>query len=173
MANPVGIISSAVSAGVSIYQLIQANKDKKEAKAEWDEYMLEDISNPYAGLDRVPMEAYNLRHEANATQLATGMSLAQQSGRGLSIAGKMTDQYARNERELYGDVEQYKARRDMQVASGESEKQRLELAREQRYLEGLSGFYGAADASSNNAMVSLGSSVSSMGDELLDYDWKG
>lgn len=164
-----GIISGSVSSALSIYQTFKSASDKKKIKEEWDNYELEEISNPYAGMDKAPTEAFNMRSDANATELATKASMASQSSRGLALLPEATDTYASRERELYGDLEKYEFERSKLVAGGEAEVQKLKVNQEQNYLAGLSSGFAAADASMNNALVSTGSSLASLGTEIDNH----
>lgn len=156
---PVGIAVAAVGLGISIYQGAKASKQKKEAKEAMENYDRQDLKNPYMGLDRYPAEAIALQKDANARELATNVSVASMSGRGLSIMPQASATYNRRSRELYGEIEKYTLERDKLIAKGESEKQGMQERREEQDIAGLGNLYATADQNLNNAIVSGANSL--------------
>ena len=164
--SPIGIIAGATSTALSIYQTIQAGIEKKRIREEYDAYNPMDIKNPYAGMDKAPTDAYQLRSDANARALATGASVSQMAGRGLSTMPQLTNQYSQQEAALGADLAQYAYNVDVRMGQGEQMRQGMEFERENRYLEGLAGGYGQASTNMNDAMVGIGSGLVSLGSEM-------
>lgn len=169
--NPIGIITSAVSTGLSVYQTIKADKDKKEAKEELENYERQELDNAYKGMSKYPTEAFGMRKDAADVELATMANIASRSGRGLAIAGRAGDTYNRRARELSADQEKYQYERDKLIATGEFEVQRMTEDRENQDIAGYANLYGAADQNKNNALISLGNSLVYGAETFNDGDW--
>lgn len=156
---PIPIIIAAVGLGLSVYQTVKADQDKKKAEQELDDYERQKLKNPYLKMSKYPTEALEMRREAAELELSTMANIASKAGRGLAIAGRAGDQYDKRIRQISADQEKYEYQRDQMIAQGELGVQKMQEDRENMDIAGWANLYGAADQNKNNAMISMGNSA--------------
>jgi len=167
---PVGLVVAAVGLGIQIYQGVQAKKEKEEARELAENYVRQDIPNPYLGIDKYPTQAIQLRKEANERELAANVNIAARSGRGLSVMSGASAVYQRKSRETAADIEKYQYERSKLIAEGEKYKTNLQEQRERDDIAGIGQLGAVADQNMNNAIVGSGNALAQGAQIYADRD---
>ena len=167
-----GLATSLLGTGMSIAQMVKANKDKKAAQgaALAAKKRIEGISseNPFAAV-QVPMQGYNMAMDAVKSQAAQGLQAAQGAGaEGVigAIPGlTQATTGAALETGAQAAEAQYNLKRD-QAAVQEEMNKRKESRLGELYGDELVGAQTAAAAAQANKTAAIGGMFESIGSGL-------
>ena len=155
-AAAIPLITTAVSAGTSLLQTSQANKQAKKTQQAIDNYQRQDIVNPNLGLQVSTLGADRQREDLNrsiatmANQAAMGGSRAI-----LGIAPNLLNAQLQQGQQIAGNLDQQEAQRQAAVAQGEGMVTQMMEQRENADLAGLGNQLNVARQESANGMNNL------------------
>lgn len=164
-----GLASSLLGTGMSIAQMVQANKEKKAAQnaALAAKKRIEGISseNPFAAV-QVPMQGYNMAMDAVKSQAAQGLQAAQGAGaEGVigAIPGlTQATTGAALETGAQAAEAQYNLKRDQAVVQADIDKRKEERLGN-LYSDELTGAQGAVATAQGNKTDAIESMFGSIG----------
>jgi hypothetical protein len=167
-----GLATSLLGTGMSIAQMVKANKDKKAAQsaALAAKKRIEGISseNPFAAV-QVPMQGYNMAMDAIKSQAAQGLQAAQGAGaEGVigAIPGlTQATTGAALETGAQAAEAQYNLKRDQAAVQADIDKRKEERLGN-LYSDELTGAQGAAAAAQANKTAAIEGMFSSAGSGL-------
>ena len=152
----VPLITTAVSAGTSIMQTSEANRQAKKTQEAIDNYKRQDIVNPNLGLQVSTLGADRQREDISrsismmANQAAMGGSRAI-----LGLAPNMIGQQMQQEQQITANLDQQEAQRQAAVAQGQGMVMQMMEQRENADLAGLGNQLNVARQESANGMNNL------------------
>lgn len=132
------LIGTAVSAGMGGLQMAQANKAKKEAQKNINDYKRQDLTNPANGLQVSTLGADRQREDLART-MATYANLASMGGtRGISaLAPNLISQQNAQEAQIVANLDEQQKQIDQMKANGQAQVQNMQEQREYNDLAGL------------------------------------
>ena len=155
-AAAVPLISTAISAGTSLVQTSEANRQAKKTQEAIDNYKRQDIVNPNLGLQVSTLGADRQREDISrsismmANQAAMGGSRAI-----LGLAPNMIGQQMQQEQQITANLDQQEAQRQAAVAQGQGMVMQMMEQRENADLAGLGNQLNVARQESANGMNNL------------------
>lgn len=148
----VAIIGAAVSAGMGGIQMAQANKARKEAQNNINNFQRQDLINPYNGVQVSTLGADRQREDLART-MATYANLAAMGGsRSIaSIAPNLISQQNNQEAQIAANLDEQQKQIDQMKANGQLKIQDMQEQRENADLAGLGTQLDLANAEFANA----------------------
>lgn len=164
------LISTAVSAGTSILQTSQANKQAKKTQQAIDNYQRQDIVNPNLGLQVSTLGADRQREDLNRSITMMANQAAMGGSRSiLGIAPNLLNAQLQQGQQIAGNLDQQEAQRQQAVAQGEGMVTQMMEQRENADLAGLGNQLNVARqerANGINNLVQTGFGAATLGLEM-------
>ena len=164
------LISTAASAGTSILQTSQANKQADKREKEIDNYQRQDIVNPNLGLQVSTLGADRQREDLNRTITMMANQAAMGGSRSiLGIAPNLLNAQLQQGQQIAGTLDQQEAQRQAAVAQGEGMVTQMMEQRENADLAGLGNQLNVARqerANGINNLVQTGFGAATLGLEM-------
>ena len=164
------LISTAVSAGTSISQTSQANKQAKKTQQAIDNYQRQDIVNPNLGLQVSTLGADRQREDLNRSITMMANQAAMGGSRSiLGIAPNLLNAQLQQGQQIAGNLDQQEAQRQQAVAQGEGMVTQMMEQRENADLAGLGNQLNVARqerANGINNLVQTGFGAATLGLEM-------
>ena len=164
------LITTAVSAGTSILQTSQANKQADKREKEIDNYQRQDIVNPNLGLQVSTLGADRQREDLNRTITMMANQAAMGGSRSiLGIAPNLLNAQLQQGQQIAGNLDQQEAQRQQAVAQGEGMVTQMMEQRENADLAGLGNQLNVARqerANGINNLVQTGFGAATLGLEM-------
>ena len=164
------LISTAASAGTSILQTSQANKQADKREKEIDNYQRQDIVNPNLGLQVSTLGADRQREDLNRTITMMANQAAMGGSRSiLGIAPNLLNAQLQQGQQIAGNLDQQEAQRQQAVAQGEGMVTQMMEQRENADLAGLGNQLNVARqerANGINNLVQTGFGAATLGLEM-------
>lgn len=150
------LISTAVSAGTSISQTSQANKQAKKTQQAIDNYQRQDIVNPNLGLQVSTLGADRQREDLNRSITMMANQAAMGGSRSiLGIAPNLLNAQLQQGQQIAGNLDQQEAQRQQAVAQGEGMVTQMMEQRENADLAGLGNQLNVARQERANGINNL------------------
>ena len=164
------LISTAASAGTSILQTSQANKQADKREKEIDNYQRQDIVNPNLGLQVSTLGADRQREDLNRSITMMANQAAMGGSRSiLGIAPNLLNAQLQQGQQIAGNLDQQEAQRQQAVAQGEGMVTQMMEQRENADLAGLGNQLNVARqerANGINNLVQTGFGAATLGLEM-------
>lgn len=161
------ITSAVLAVGASGYQIYNAEQQKADAKKQIEEFESQDLVNPYENI-RVSTLASDQATQANLSNFATGVDALQRGGARTVLAGlpRMNEGNIALQNQISQDLERQDIQREMMIAQGQDNIQRVREGREQLALQGLGQAYQTARQDSASGIFNLASGALAFGSAL-------
>lgn len=150
------LIGLAVSAGMGGLQMAQANKAKKEAQKNIDNFKRQDLTNPANGMQVSTLGADRQREDLART-MATYANLASMGGtRGIAaLAPSLISQQNTQEAQIAANLDEQQKQIDQLKANGQMQIQNMQEQRDNADLAGLGTQLDLANAQAVQAKNSF------------------
>lgn len=170
MPAAVPLITTAISAGVSIYQTSQANKRAKEAQKAIDNYQRQDLTNPYENV-QISTEGADRQREDLSRAISTFANQAAMGGSRsiLGLAPSMLSNYVNQEAQIMANLDEQEKQRQQLIARGNEMVQNMREAREIADLSGLGTALNTANHERINGINNLVNTGISAANYLGNY----
>lgn len=156
----VPLIGLAVSAGMGGLQMAQANKARKEAQKNIDNFKRQDLTNPANGLQVSTLGADRQREDLART-MATYANLASMGGtRGIAaLAPSLISQQNTQEAQIAANLDEQQKQIDQMKANGQLQIQNMQEQRDNAGLAGLGTQLDLANAQALESKNTFGTNV--------------
>lgn len=149
----VATATALVGAGISVYQTVKANKEKKDAAEEMKAYNRQELENPY---ENIQLSTYgtDIMREESARTIASLTDAAKSAGvRGVMSAIPRIQSGANQVSQQIGaDLEQQDLKRQYAVAQGEEQIMGVKENRDNQNIGAISSQYNAANQDFNQGL---------------------
>lgn len=160
------IAGAALSVGMAGYQIYNAEQQKKEAKNALDDFVQQELTNPFADLT-VSTLAADQQTEANLSRYATSVDALQRGGaRGMSQLSQLNDTNVFLQNMISADLDKQDKQRQILQAQGEEKITALQEQREQSALLGLGQQYQTARQDSSSGLMNLMGGAMTLGTSI-------
>lgn len=164
------LITTAVSAGTSLLQTSQANRQAKRTQRELDNYQRQDIVNPNLGLQVSTLGADRQREDLNRSITMMANQAAMGGSRSiLGIAPNLLNAQLQQGQQIAGNLDQQEAERQRAVAQGQGMVTQMMEQRENADLAGLGNQLNVARqerANGVNNLIQTGFGAANLGLEM-------
>tara|TARA_R110000822_G_scaffold127454_4_gene262988 strand:- start:18759 stop:19475 length:717 start_codon:yes stop_codon:yes gene_type:complete len=168
------ITSAAIGVGASVYQISNAEKAKKDARKQIEDFDRQKLENPFRDVQLSTLKAEQ-QTQANNSNFATSVDALQSGGTRTVLAGlpKLNEANIALQNQISQDLNTQDARRSVLIAQGDAKNQSLQESREINALQGLGALEQSArqDSASGitnlvSAGLSLGSAINAQGTKI-------
>lgn len=158
------LIGLAVSAGMGGLQMAQANKAKKEAQKNIDNFKRQDLTNPANGLQVSTLGADRQREDLART-MATYANLASMGGtRGIAaLAPSLISQQNTQEAQIAANLDEQQKQIDQMKANGQLQIQNMQEQRDNADLAGLGNQLNVANQEKQMGLNTIAQGVAGFG----------